>query len=87
MVDCKTGNTEKCREAEPEYQDECIWLETERYKGIGVSDMFKCPWCGKHFNSHDYFLRHMRGCKERDILLYGENKQRNTEKWNGSVGD
>ena len=49
--------------------------------------MFKCPWCGKHFNSHDYFLRHMRGCKEREILLYGENKQGNTEKWNGSVGD
>ena len=89
MVDCKIGNPEKCREAESEYQDECIWLETERYKGIGVSDMYKCPWCGKHFNSRSFLLnQHIPDCSEREKALYGKIRSTNNkEKLDLGVSD
>lgn len=86
MGESKSGYNVQCREA-IEYQGYSSYIETERYRGIVMGDTYKCPWCGKHFNSRSFMLnQHIPDCLEREKALYGEIKSTdNKERWDMGV--
>lgn len=86
MGESKSSDNTQCREA-IEYQDYSSYIETECYRGIVMGDMYKCPWCGKHFNSRSFMLnQHIPVCLEREKALYGEIKSTdNKERWDMGV--
>jgi hypothetical protein len=86
MGKSKDSDSAQCRE-DIEYQDTPLYLETATYRGIVMGDTYKCPWCGKHFNSRSFMLnQHIPDCLEREKALYGVVKSTdNKERWDMGV--
>lgn len=86
MGESKGGDSAQCRE-DIEYQDYSSYIETATYRGYVMGDTYKCPWCGKRFNSRSFMLnRHIPDCLEREKALYGEVQSTdNKERWDMGV--